>query len=736
MSAQKANLAQFYFFCGDLDTRTFEVVDFVGKDEISSPYEFRINLISQRADIHPDMVVNKQATLYIYRDEQYFPYSGIVSDFQYLETTTDYSRYSVVIVPRLWLLSLNHQTRIFQKMTVPDIVSKVLDDANLANYYKLELEGSYPEREYVVQYQESDLNFISRLMENAGIWYFFKELPLIEEEIEQVNTEQLIISNKPASFAYISGDSDLIYRPQSGFFERIDDLERESIHQFSLQKRVVPASIQMKNYNYRTPEVPLTGNMNVSGGNVGTVYRYGGDFKDADGAQQFAKTEAGRIIAEQITLYGGANCRGFRAGCRFNVEEPDSEEQVVRRDMSGIYLIREVNHSGSHSAMQTGDSVYTYSNKFKALNSDQIETYKPPKRAYIPRINGIMTAMIEANGSEYAALDDVGRYKVRMPFDLSDKPNYEGSKYMRLAQPYAGNNYGMHFPSHEGAEMVWACVDGDPDKPMGLGTVPNANTVSPVVSANKEQSVIRTAGNNEFVMDDTDGKQKIRITTAAKNVSELDDENRCAYTQTTDGNKIILDDANEKCAWNAKAHNITMSYKSGEEAVVITTGGGHVIRVDDKNKAITIQSNGGHVVEMDDDGGKITLADGKGKNTVTLDGSNGLILDSKGKISINASQDIDIKAANINMSTTSGKIEAKATQDLNLSGMKISQKSDMDTSIEAGMNLGMKATMNATMEGSMGAEVKGGTQTKVSGLMTEVSGSAMTTIKGGMVMIN
>ncbi|MFP4416841.1 MAG: type VI secretion system Vgr family protein, partial [Chitinispirillaceae bacterium] len=381
MPAQKANIAQFFFFCGDLDLSTFEVIDFEGKDSISSPYEFTINLISRNPDIQADEVVNKQATLYVYRDEEYYPYSGIISDFNYIETTTDFSRYSVVMVPRLWLLNMNHQTRIFQKMTVPDIVKQVLDEANLTNYYQLDLAGSYPQREYVVQYQESDLNFISRLMENVGIWYFFKELPLLEEDIGQVNVEQLVISDNPSSFGFINGHSDIIYRPQSGFFERIDDMERESIHRFSYRKRLVPSEVQMKNYNYRTPEVSLSGAMNVGGGDVGTVYHYGGDYKDADGAQQVAEIEAGRIVAGQIKLNGEANCRGFRAGCRFTVEEPDTDEPQASRDMSGIYLIREVIHSGSHSAMRTGDAEYTYANKFVALSSDQIDTFRPLRKA-------------------------------------------------------------------------------------------------------------------------------------------------------------------------------------------------------------------------------------------------------------------------------------------------------------------------------------------------------------------
>jgi type VI secretion system secreted protein VgrG len=160
MSARKANESQFVFMCGDLKRETFAVSEFCGNDAISSPYEFSITLLSSSADIKADDVVNKQATLFIFRDGEYYPYSGVVSQFRFLDKSTDYSMYSVQLVPRLWLAGLNAQTRIFQKMTVPDIVKKVLDESNLSNYAVFDLAGSYPQREYVVQYQESDLNFI------------------------------------------------------------------------------------------------------------------------------------------------------------------------------------------------------------------------------------------------------------------------------------------------------------------------------------------------------------------------------------------------------------------------------------------------------------------------------------------------------------------------------------------------------------------------------------------------
>jgi len=345
--------------------------------------------------------------------------------------------------------------------------------------------------------------------------------------------------------------------------------------------------------------------------------------------------------------------------------------------------------------------------------------FRPQLKASVPRLSGIITAQIEANGSSYASLDDMGRYKVRLPFDMSDAKNYEASRYVRLAQPYSGANYGMHFPSHEGSEMVLACIDGNPDRPLGLATVPNANTISPVVSANKQQSRILTAGGNELVLDDTDQKQKVRLNSSAKHTFLMDDENKNISLKSTNANELLLDDKNELVKWNGSAHSITMNYHSGSEGIIITTKEGNTLQIDDKNKKITIHSKAGHSFEMDDDGKTIVMTDCAGKNKVTLDGNGGIILDSQGKIQITAQQDIESPAQNIKM-TANNALEAKATADMKLSGMNIEAKADMNAKVEAGMNL----------------EFKGGVQAKMGGPMVEVSGDAMTTIKGGMVMIN
>ncbi|MBN1128245.1 MAG: type VI secretion system tip protein VgrG [Chitinispirillaceae bacterium] len=708
-SDKKANESQFYFVCGDLKPDTFMVLRFQGMDSVDDLYEFTITLQTVKSDLKAAEIINKPASLFIFREGKYNPFSGVIKQFHFLGEKHGQWLYEATLVPKLSVLGLQFQTRVFQKKPVPDIIKEVLDLAGLQNYYNVELSQSYSPQEYVLQYQESDFSFVSRLMESAGIWYFFKESSVAESQIKAGGTvEKLVITDKPANFGTIEGDPKIRFRTAEGMTEHHDGKAHESVNELQFRQEIVPQEVILKNYNYRTPEVQLTGKSRIKGGTVGSTYEYGGNFKNIAEAQRAAEVAANRIASRQVTISGASNCRSFRAGARFTLADHD------RKDLNADYLLCRVAHQGGHESEQIN-----YTNSFQAIPADKANAYAPERKTPVPKVNGIMTASIEANGSDYALLDDMGRYKVRMPFDNSSAKNAEASKYLRLAQPYAGAKYGIHFPSHEGTEMVWACIDGDPNKPMGIGTIPNANTLSPVVGANKTQNLIRTAGGNELLMDDTDKKQKVKLSTTAKHTLQMDDDAKNISLKSTKGNELILDDKNECVKWNGSAHSITMTYKGGNEGIVITTKAGNTISIDDKNEKITIQSKGGHAIQMDDKGKKITLADGAGKNKVTLDGNGGLILNSQGKIEIKASQDLVISAANIKM-TANAALEAKAAMDLKLKGMNIEAKGDM----------------NVKVNGGVGVEVKGGVTAKLDGTMTDVNGSGMTKIKGAIVMIN
>ena len=718
MPLRKANQAQFVFICGDLDETIFAVSSFTGEESISSPYSFSIYLRSADADVLSADVINKQATLFILRNGEYVPYSGIVTGFRYIGTNTDNSEYHIQLVPRIWLLNYYTQTRVFQKMTFPEIIEKVFEESELSDYYTMDVQGTYPQREYIVQYQESDMNFISRLMEEVGIWYFFKELPILQEEIDGVNREELIMTDKVASFQHISGEAALLYRSDGGVHDHSDGVKAESVSEISYEEQIVPLNITMKNYNYRTPEVRITAQKKIVDGIVGKVYKYGEEFLNSDGAQNAAAIEADRHTTERIKVRGVSDCSGFKAGFRFELSEHKREE------CNDNYLLKSVSHTGSHESGLGGSGAPSYNNAFLAIPSAVVKHYRPAIIANIPKINGIITATIEASGSDYASIDDMARYKVRMPFDLSDSENYDASKYVRLAQPYSGSNYGIHFPSHEGAEMIMACIDGNPNRPVGIGTVPNTNTLSPVVSNNKAQGIIRTAGGNELIMDDIEDKQKVTLNSNAKNTILLDDENDKIQINTTgddDGNNtVLMDDANKKIEIKAMNHLIKMSYGDEGKEITIQTENESFIKIDDENEMITIQTTGGNSIQMDDGGKSIVVTDGAGKNTVTLDGDgNGLSLESDGEIKIAAKGDIVMEAANITM-TAQQKIEATANMDIALKGMNIEAKADMNMTVEGGMNTEVTGMM-LKAEGKTMADFKGG---------------AKTTLTGGIVMIN
>jgi type VI secretion system secreted protein VgrG len=722
MRATKANQAQFVFMCGTLPVDTFNVIDFTGEDKISGCYDFKVTLRSQDPDISSADILNKPASIFIYRDGQFFPYSGIVSNFNYVETSTDFSTYEAHIVPRLWITTLTYQSRVFQRQSVNQVVQQVLDESGLSNYCKFDLQNSYPQREYIVQYKETDFNFISRLLEEAGIWYFFEEAPVSSDSLDNVSNERLIISDKSDSFVAIHGEAVVPFRTKSGMIQSNKRDEHECCSNMTFERRVITADVAVKNYNYRTPDVSPHVRKNIEDGLVGLDYRYGGKFKDTDTAQKAAQLLAKQHTVEFVGIQLSSDCRRFRAGMRFTVRDHQ------RTECNDTFLILSVVQSGAHTSIGGFHDRATYQNHCTLLPSAKIVSFAPKKIHKPTPLYGITTAPIEANGSDYASLDEVGRYKVRMPFDVSDTANYDATKYIRLAQPYSGANYGIHFPSHEGAEMILACIDGDIDKPLGIGTVPNADTKSPVVSANKEQSVIRTAGDNEMIFDDTIDKQKVSIRTAAKNKMVYDDENKFILVQTTDGNKLLIDDKNTSTTLTSKNHNMMMSYKDGEEHITITSAKGHIIKIDDANKVMTLQTAAGHIIQMDDGGKTIVMKDCAGKNTVTLDGNKGIAMESQGKIAITAQQDVEIKGANVKVSSSQGTINLKSTTDTIVDALNVSVKGKVGYKVEATtVDLTAKTTMKA--KANVSAEFS-------SSAMAKLSGGAMTTISGGLVKIN
>ena len=220
----------------------------------------------------------------------------------------------------------------------------------------------------------------------------------------------------------------------------------------------------------------------------GVFYDYGAHFKDASEGDRLARVRSEEFEAGRRLFHGESDAPSSAPGtCS---RSPSTFGPTVNTD----YLLTRVEHEGSQGqgfGVGLDGPVATYRNRFTALLATT--QFRPARLTPVPRISGIITARLETAGGDYAYIDDQGRYKVKLPFDLSSRGNGSASRAVRLAQPYSGPGYGMHFPNRAGGEMVLACIDGDVDRPIGLSTVPNPSNASPVSAGNNAQCVIRSA---------------------------------------------------------------------------------------------------------------------------------------------------------------------------------------------------------------------------------------------------
>jgi type VI secretion system secreted protein VgrG len=209
-----------------------------------------------------------------------------------------------------------------------------------------------------------------------------------------------------------------------------------------------------------------------------------------------ALRRAERYACARRTYTGRTDCSRFRAGYSFELENHHDPAN------DGPYLITAIEHAVGHPIeIEDEAAPQRYLARFSAIPLDV--PFRPERVTPWPSIHGVLHGHVESDtAGEYAQIDDQGRYKVRLPFDSGNAKGTQASRWVRMAQPYSGAGYGSHFPLHKGTEVLLAHVDGDPDRPIIIGSVPNAHTQSPSTSANATQSVIATASGIRIEMED------------------------------------------------------------------------------------------------------------------------------------------------------------------------------------------------------------------------------------------
>ncbi|WP_437737846.1 type VI secretion system tip protein TssI/VgrG [Sorangium sp. So ce1335] len=480
-----------------LESRAFaadavELYELTGREVISQLFEFQLHVVCKSPEgLDEEALLAEPAALVFLRgdreERRLFGEIAVVRDA--LLTEAAHTAYTLTFVPRAFRMTLTETSEIFMDLSVPEILKKKLERAGLCegDDFELRLVGSYPPREYVVQYRETDLQFASRLAEHLGISFFFEH---------RDGRDVIVFADANSGFRPIPGGGRAHFYPRG---------EHAGVHRLEGTTRKVPSRYVVKDYNYRTPHVPLMAAATVSDTAGGGIVEYGAHFKTPDEGERIAAIRAEELRAGRKVFEGASDVQALGAGARFTLEgHPRGDIEL---------LLVEVRHRLQQATMNMGTGgEHAYTNELRAIPFST--TYRPPRVTPKPRVHGAITGVIDAaEKGQYAEIDDAGRYRVRFQFDTSGAEDGKASRLVRMAQPHAGAGYGFHFPLRSGVEVILTCIDGDPDRPIITGAVPNPQTPSTVGAKNGRRNVIRTGGGNEINIDDTEGEERIKLAT-------------------------------------------------------------------------------------------------------------------------------------------------------------------------------------------------------------------------------
>jgi type VI secretion system secreted protein VgrG len=475
------------------------------------------------------------------KKERFF--SGLCARVTQGETDRDFDNYRLDVVPQFWLLTRRAQSRIFQHMNVPDILKKVLTGLDVA----FQIQGTFEQRDYCVQYRETDFNFASRLMEEEGIYYFFKHT---------TGGSQMVVANTPQSHPDLTPTSELEFK----MLTEADAQDNEAIYELNKTQEVTSGKFTLWDHTFELPhkhleaDKPITDS--VQAGKVShtlkvgengklEVYDWPGEYAqrfdgvNRSGGDQPAEvqkifTDNKRTVqlrmeaaaAGAVTLHGSSNLRHLVPGFKVTVKAISDTTKPLGAD--GPYVLTSVTHSARTGAIRSGDdTAFTYDNSFTMMPAGV--PFRPARVTPKPVVAGTQTAVVVGPKGEEIFTDKYGRVKVQFHWDREGKNDADSSCWVRVTQPWAGKRWGAFFIPRIGQEIIVDFLEGDPDQPIGVGCVYNADQMHPYLGNGpdtknrsdhhqdpklcgvKSNTTPGGAGFNEWRFDDTKGKEQVFV---------------------------------------------------------------------------------------------------------------------------------------------------------------------------------------------------------------------------------
>ncbi|AVP01835.1 type VI secretion system tip protein VgrG [Enterobacter cloacae complex sp. FDA-CDC-AR_0132] len=489
-----------------------DVEGFSGSEAMSSLYKYTINFTSADKNIDARQMLSKPATLTMGAGKLLSLTArkvvhGVVTHFERTGGSADEAQYCIVLEPFLALLGNQFRThRFFVNKSVPEVVEQILGEHGLKGWeYEFKLKQTYPKREQINQYQESDLEFIERLLAEVGIFYFFTLQP-------DTQTEVVHFADKQSAWTF--GKSLPLSSPSG-----MNDNAAESVWGVNVQQNVVERSVTASDYNHREAQNILTSvpadmtRGDGEGNTYGDVYHYRprhlerGDkiTPAAETGNFWARLEHERFLSTQTTVTGSSTDHTLGPAQVLTITEMAIPPTLPRETENGIVIIRTGYSASRKNALKVA---------WVAMPYYENRCWRPAAKKR-PVVSGTLTARVTSakENDIYAWQDASGMYRVKFDADRDDKRQGMESMPVRFAKPYGGDKYGFHFPLIQGTEVAIAFHEGDPDRPYIAHALHDSRHVDHVTEANSTRNVIRTAGLNKLRMEDKRGEEHVKLST-------------------------------------------------------------------------------------------------------------------------------------------------------------------------------------------------------------------------------
>ncbi|MBB3808158.1 type VI secretion system Vgr family protein [Pseudochelatococcus contaminans] len=606
-----------------------------GSEALSELFEMKISMISSNAGITADSLLGKPVTLKISRpDAAPRAFNGIVAAFSAGgRAVSGHRRYQIVLRPKLWLLTLTADCRVFQNQSVVQIAETLLSEGTVSDFKKKGLTGTHVAREYCVQYNETDYDFLRRILAEEGIYFYFQHGD---------GAHTLVLSDSAAGYGDCGEDSVYYAPPLSG--------ETISIESWNPGYRFVSGKAALTDYNFEQPASDLTSSTGtaLSNGAFKTweVFDYPGDYLQKGDGAGASRLRMEAVEAGYAVVNGAGAYRLFQPGGKFTLDKHE-----VTSEQGKSYVLASVNHEAednTHLGNAAGEP--RYSNSFTALPAETL--FRPQRQGARPLIPGPQTAIVVGPSGEEIYCDKYGRIRVQFRWDRLGKGDEKSSCWVRVSQMLAGPGWGSQFTPRVGMEVIVVFLEGDPDRPLVIGCAYNGTNAPPYsLPDNKTQSGFKTRSSkegsattfNELRFEDKKDSELFYIRAQKDYTREVenDDTLQVKHDQkiTIKNDRMLtVEEGNDSTTISKGNHALTVS--EGNDSAVVSKG----------NSSLTVSQGN---ASTDVKSGNYAVKLGSGNATLQCDG---------GSITLKAAQSITLKVGSNSLTISQTGIAVKGTQ--------------------------------------------------------------------------